>query len=47
MHEHAHLLIKFPAFQIRTSKRGDGYTKVSKRDGYEVRPLNVCERARQ
>ena len=37
------LLIKTPAFQIRPSKRGDGFTKVSKRDGCDVRPLNVCE----
>ena len=37
------LLIMSPAFQIRPSKIGDGYTKVSKRDGYETRPLNICE----
>ena len=37
------LLIKTPAFQIRPSKRGGGYTKVTKRDGYDDRPLNVCE----
>jgi len=37
------LLIQSPAFQIRPSKRGGGYTKVTKRDGYDTRPLNVCE----
>jgi ribonuclease J len=37
------LLIQSPAFQIRTSKRGGGYTKVTKRNGYETRPLNVIE----
>jgi ribonuclease J len=37
------LLIQSPAFQIRPSKRGGGYTKVTKRDGYETRPLNVFE----
>jgi len=35
------LLIKSPAFQIRPSKRGGGYTKVTKRDGYEERPTTV------
>jgi ribonuclease J len=37
------LLIQSPAFQIRLGRGGDSYTKVTKRDGYETRPLNVCE----
>jgi ribonuclease J len=37
------LLIKTPAFQIRENKRGEGFVKVSKRDGYDQRPVNVFE----
>ncbi|MHA1974886.1 MAG: MBL fold metallo-hydrolase, partial [Candidatus Hodarchaeales archaeon] len=37
------LLIKTPSFQIRPSKRGDGYTKVTKRDGYDERPCRVID----
>jgi len=35
------LLIKTPSFQIRPSKRGDGFTKVTKRDGYDERPCKI------
>jgi ribonuclease J len=37
------LLVQSPSFQIRPSKRGDGYTKVTKRDGSDTRPLNIVE----
>jgi len=37
------LLIMSPAFQMRPSKRGGGYTKVSKKDRYDVRPTKVFE----
>ena len=37
------LLVQSPSFQIRPSKRGDGYTKVTKRDGSDTRPLNIFE----
>lgn len=37
------LLIQTPSFKIRPSKRGDGFTKVTKRDGYQERPVNVID----
>jgi ribonuclease J len=37
------LLIQTPSFQIRPSQRGEGFTKVTKRDGYEERPLKVID----
>ncbi|MCW3988729.1 MAG: MBL fold metallo-hydrolase [Candidatus Bathyarchaeota archaeon] len=37
------LLIMAPAFQMRPSKRGGGYTRVSKKDRHDVRPTKVFE----
>jgi ribonuclease J len=37
------LLEHSPSFQIRPSKRGDGYTKVTKRNGSYTRPLNIIK----
>ena len=37
------LLIMSPAFQMRPSKRGGGFTKVTKKDRYDVRPTKILE----